>query len=169
MCATCEQTAAAPRWQCDREVKAYQHVKYFHYHPGLYQTCSFLRRPLLKKLVTEALEKETPLLVPLSPLSITPGGPLLLSLAGHVGTVTSVTAVVARRSSRMKEPSDGSIHSLVVISASTDRSLRSWDVKTSGVLKTFDGHTDKVLSVALSNGGEYVASGSQDKTVRLAD
>ena len=128
-----------------------------------------LYRPLLKKLVREALEEEAPLLVPLSPLSATSGGPFLLSLAGHVGPVTSVAAVVAEGSSQAMEPPDEGGTSLIVVSASTDGSLRSWNVKTSGVLKTFDGHTDKVLSVALSNGGEYAASGGRDKTVRLAN
>ena len=133
------------------------------------KTFSFLYRPFLKKLVREALEKEAPLLVPLSPLSTTSGGPFLLSLAGHVGPVTSVAAVVAEGSSQAMEPPDKGASSLIVVSASADGSLRSWDVKTSGVLKTFDGQTDKVLSVALSNGGEYAASGSRDKTVRLAN
>ena len=119
--------------------------------------------------MTEALEKEAPLLVPLSPFSTTSGGPFLLSLAGHVGPVTSVAAVVAEVPSQATESPDEGGSSLVVVSASADGSLRSWDVKTSGVLKTFDGHTDKVLSVALSNEGEYAASGGKDKTVRLAN
>ena len=115
----------------------------------------------------EALEKEAPLLVPLSPMSVTSGGPFLISLAGHVGSVTSIAAMVTEGLGQAKEQPGQGASSLVVVSASIDGSLRSWDVKTSGVLKTFDGHTDEVLSVALSNGGEYAASGGKDKTVRL--
>ena len=119
--------------------------------------------------MTEAFEKEAPLLIPLSPFSTTSGGPFLLSLAGHVGPVTSFAAVVAEVPSQATESPEECGSSLVVVSASADRSLRSWDVKTFKVLKTFDGHSDKVLSVALSNGGEYAASGGRDKTVRLAN
>ena len=58
--------------------------------------------------------------------------------------------------------------SLTVVSSSWDRSLKSWDLESTGVLKTFDGHKGKVLSVALSSDGLYVASGSHDTTVRYA-
>ena len=38
----------------------------------------------------------------------------------------------------------------MMLTCSWDKSLKSWDLQTSGVLKTFDGHTDKVLSVAVT-------------------
>ena len=42
----------------------------------------------------------------------------------------------------------------------------SWDLESTGVLKTFDGHTDRVLSVAMTADGVYAVSGSEDATVR---
>ena len=56
--------------------------------------------------------------------------------------------------------------SLVIMTGSWDKTLKSWDLATSGVLKTFDGHTGRVLSLSLSANGMHVASGSDDKTVR---
>ena len=56
--------------------------------------------------------------------------------------------------------------SLIIVSSSWDKTLKSWDLATTGVLKTFDGHSDRVLSVALSADGVYAASGSEDKSVR---
>ena len=35
------------------------------------------------------------------------------------------------------------------------------------MLKTFDGHTDKVVAIALTLDGQYAVSGSADATVRL--
>ena len=54
----------------------------------------------------------------------------------------------------------------MIISGSTDGTLRSWDYQGSGVLKTYDGHCSDVLCVCLSGNGEFVASGSKDKTIR---
>ena len=56
--------------------------------------------------------------------------------------------------------------SVVIMTGSWDKTLKSWDLSTCGVLKTFDGHEDRVLSVSLSPNGVYAASGSEDKTVR---
>ena len=56
--------------------------------------------------------------------------------------------------------------SLCILSSSWDKTLKSWDLDTNGVLKTFDGHTDRVLSVALTEDSLYVTSGSADATVR---
>lgn len=133
-----------------------------------YQQCIFLPlcRPLLKKIVMSAMADATPPLIPLQPFLNIPGGPLLVSMEGHRDTVsciaaTTVTTTTGHRNTREKL-------SLCIVSSSYDGSLKSWDLESTGVFKTFDGHTDKVLSVALSSDGQYAVSGSADTTVRSA-
>ena len=119
------------------------------------------------KIVTEALESTCPVLVPLTPLSCVPGGPLLLTMAGHRDSVTSVAAVVIPDDKEEKEPAGTSADcQMIIMSGSVDTSLRTWDWQGSGVLKTFDGHSKQVLTVALSKDGKFAASGAKDKTVR---
>lgn len=105
-----------------------------------------------------ALEDVSSPLTPLHPLSHIPGGPHLVNMEGHRDRVSCVsTAMVKGESQGM---------SLVIITGSWDKTLKSWDLATSGVLKTFDGHSARVLSVALSADGQYAVSGSDDKSVR---
>ena len=55
-------------------------------------------------------------------------------------------------------------------SASDDRTVRLWDVRTHKQLGApLTGHTDSVESVAFSPDGRTLASASDDKTVRLWD
>ena len=44
-----------------------------------------------------------------------------------------------------------------------------WDIQTGGVIKTFCGHTNWVYSVSISADCIKIASGSEDKTIRLWD
>lgn len=104
-----------------------------------------------------ALEDVTPLLTPLQPLSHIPGGPHLVNMEGHRDMVSCISTVLV-------EGEQGA--SLILVTSSWDKTLKSWDLATTGVLKTFDGHSDRVLAVALSADGVYAASGSEDKSVR---
>ena len=50
-----------------------------------------------------------------------------------------------------------------------DKTLKLWDVETGQLLKTLEGHTDAVTSVAFFSDGEEAVSGSRDKTVKRWD
>ena len=54
-----------------------------------------------------------------------------------------------------------------LVSGSQDSSVKLWDLQTGGVVKTFSGHTDAVLSVSISPDLATIASGSPDKTICL--
>ena len=68
-------------------------------------------------------------------------------LSGHVGGVWCVAMAGG-----------------VLVSGSTDRTLRVWSATTGGCLHTLVGHTSTVRCVLLANG--FVVSGSRDTTVR---
>jgi WD40 repeat protein len=55
------------------------------------------------------------------------------------------------------------------ISASDDKSLRLWDLESGAQLRTFEGHTGSVNSVAISPNGLRAISASDDKSLRLWD
>ena len=55
------------------------------------------------------------------------------------------------------------------LSGSEDKTLRLWDVNSGKCLRTFEGHTKTVKSVALSADGRWALSGSHDKTLRVWD
>ncbi|PQE09027.1 hypothetical protein CJF30_00010830 [Rutstroemia sp. NJR-2017a BBW] len=58
----------------------------------------------------------------------------------------------------------------IVVSGSTDHTVRLWDTATGQqILPPLEGHTDRVNSVAFSPDGKQVVSGSTDHTVRLWD
>lgn len=52
-----------------------------------------------------------------------------------------------------------------LLSGSTDKTLKLWEVASGHCLRTFEGHTDHVCSVCLSGDGQYALSGSEDKTL----
>lgn len=45
--------------------------------------------------------------------------------------------------------------------------VKVWDPATGACLKTFEGHTDEIYSVGVSPDGKYIASASNDKTIKL--
>jgi WD40 repeat protein len=57
----------------------------------------------------------------------------------------------------------------VLISASSDRSLRTWDASSGRRLDTLYGHEGWVHAVAFSSAGQRAVSGAGDKTVKVWD
>lgn len=74
------------------------------------------------------------------------------SLSGHTDTVSAIAF---------------SPDSLVLASASFDRTVRLWDSRNLRQFRVLKGHEDSVLSVAFSEDGKRLGSASADKTVRL--
>ncbi|MBW4467981.1 MAG: hypothetical protein KME07_21355 [Pegethrix bostrychoides GSE-TBD4-15B] len=62
-----------------------------------------------------------------------------------------------------------SLNGQMLASASDDKTVRLWDVRTGQCLNVLKGHSQWVLSVAFSPDGQILASGSDDRTVRLWD
>ena len=56
-----------------------------------------------------------------------------------------------------------------IVSGSSDKTIKLWDVKDRVLLHTFDDHKSGVNSVAFSPDGQYIVSGSNDNTVKLWD
>jgi WD40 repeat protein len=50
-----------------------------------------------------------------------------------------------------------------IVSGSSDRTIKIWDIKTAECLKTLEGHSYSVNSVTISPDGKYIVSGSRIK------
>jgi COMPASS component SWD3 len=49
----------------------------------------------------------------------------------------------------------------------SDKLIKLWDAYTGQIIRTLEGHTEGISDVAWSNDSEYLASASDDKTVRI--
>ncbi|MBL8799988.1 MAG: tetratricopeptide repeat protein, partial [Planctomycetia bacterium] len=56
-----------------------------------------------------------------------------------------------------------------ILTASEDKTIRVWDIRTGKMVLRLLGHTGGVTAIAVSADGNRVLSGSQDQTVRLWD
>ncbi|WP_335111229.1 serine/threonine-protein kinase [Nostoc sp.] len=79
----------------------------------------------------------------------------LHTLTGHSGTFSSVNALAISP--------DG----YTLVSASDDKIVKLWDLKTQKVLASLLGHSQAVKSVTFSPDGQILATASDDKTIKL--
>jgi F-box and WD-40 domain protein 1/11 len=85
-----------------------------------------------------------------NPGPMVPEYTLLATLTGHNAAVNAVM-----------------IHDTTIISASGDRTIKSWDIKKTHLNKTYVGHTKGIACVQFD--GRRIVSGSSDNTVRIFD
>lgn len=56
-----------------------------------------------------------------------------------------------------------------VLSASTDKTLRLWDLESGHLLTTFTGHTEEITACAFTPDGAHAVSAASDRTLRIWD
>ncbi len=76
------------------------------------------------------------------------------ALLGHTDSVNSI---------------DFNFNGRILVSGSTDKTVRLWDIIGGNQIATYTGHTDAVNSVAFSPDALHIASGSKDNTVIIWD
>jgi len=96
--------------------------------------------------------KGGPWLRPLTPNLTRPGGPLVQTLQGHTDAVYAVTVFDGGRKA---------------ISASSDNTLKVWNLDTGKELQTLQGHTDEVDAVTVFDSGRKAISASFDDTLKV--
>jgi WD40 repeat protein len=89
-------------------------------------------------------------------------GECLRVLQGHTSWVSSVAFSPVSKAVATLGASD-----CLLASGSEDQSVRLWETRTNLCLKTLQGHSNGVWSVAFSPQGTTLASGSQDGVIRL--
>jgi hypothetical protein len=57
----------------------------------------------------------------------------------------------------------------MIVSGSSDKTIRLWDLEGNPIGEPFQGHEDAVRSVAFSPDGKMIVSGSDNRTIRLWD
>ncbi|KAL7933498.1 WD40-repeat-containing domain protein [Trichoderma chlorosporum] len=80
--------------------------------------------------------------------------PCLQTLEGHAGSVNSVAFSADHQH---------------IVSGSTDKTIKIWDIATGACIQTLDGHTGSVNSVAFLPDSRQIVSGSSDKTIKIWD
>ena len=55
----------------------------------------------------------------------------------------------------------------IIVSGSTDKSIRIWDAESGDLIRTLNGHANWVLSVAITSDNKRIVSGSCDDSIRI--
>lgn len=116
-----------------------------------------LQIPAIRDLVDTIKIAEKPEPIWLEPFKVNldiPGSALLQSYRGHDDVIHAIDIEWEGRKA---------------ISASSDQTLKLWDLRTGAQLRTFKGHHDLVHSVAFTKNGKYAISGSDDLTLKVWD
>jgi WD40 repeat protein len=58
-------------------------------------------------------------------------------------------------------------HEPIVVTGSTDKTIKAWNIESGDCLRTFSGHVERVKSVAFHPAGKIIASGSGDRRIKL--
>jgi dynein assembly factor with WDR repeat domains 1 len=54
-----------------------------------------------------------------------------------------------------------------ILTASSDKTARLWDVESGECLQVLEGHTDEIFSCAFNYDGDIIITGSKDNTCRI--
>jgi len=96
------------------------------------------------------------------------------AIVASMGDDICVWSTVEAVSPKVFRGHSGAIHAMevsgdILLSASSDRTIRLWSMRTGQCLRVLEGHVGAVHSLALSSDGDRLLSGSDDRTVRLWD
>ncbi|KAK1984140.1 WD40-repeat-containing domain protein [Colletotrichum cereale] len=105
-----------------------------------------------RSIVRRAFAENAPNWISLRPEPEPDWDQCLQKLEGHHGAVSSVAF---------------SHDSTLIVSASSDQTVRVWRTDTGECIQTLEGHTDWVSSVAFSHDSTLIVSASYDRTVRV--
>ena len=112
-------------------------------------------RPAIREFLSILIAgARRPWLRPFTSALDTPGGSLIRTFEGHSLRVTAVAMTLDGRRA---------------VSASTDNTLKVWDLESGRELRALEGHSKPVNSVAITPDGQIAVSASNDRTLRVWD